>query len=287
MEAVERRCVTASASTHFEARFRHKDGSYRVLSWRSDAAAATSCTPPRATSPMRRPRRRGIARGARSSSRRASSNAPRELAQANETLRKSERRFRALIEHGSDSIALIDADNRILYLSPAVANVEGYQPEELLGRLGTEHTHPDDLPVIGEAVEKLLAQPGQADSRCIWRRRHKDGRWIWLEGVATNLLDDPSVGAIVTNYRDITERAGARSRGSASSCSASRCCRASRARSASARTCAASSRWWCARIEDELPVDFCCICLYDVGENRLTVSCVGARTEPIAASARA
>ncbi len=40
----------------------------------------------------------------------------------------------------------------------------------------------------------------------LWRRRHKDGRWIWLEGVATNLLDDPSVRAIVTNYRDITER---------------------------------------------------------------------------------
>ena len=29
---------------------------------------------------------------------------------------------------------------------------------------------------------------------------------MWLEGVATNLLDDPSVGAIVTNYREITER---------------------------------------------------------------------------------
>ena len=64
----------------------------------------------------------------RNSSRCASRNAPRELAHANESLRKSERRFRALIEHGADSIALIDADNRILYLSPAVTNVEGYSP---------------------------------------------------------------------------------------------------------------------------------------------------------------
>ena len=31
-------------------------------------------------------------------------------------------------------------------------------------------------------------------------------------------------------------------------------------------------------IEDELPVDFCAIGLYDMGENRLTINCVGART---------
>src|SRR6185436_3169940 len=55
----------------------------------------------------------------------------RELARANESLSTSERRFRALIEHGSDSIAMIDADNKILYLSPAVTQVEGYKPEEL------------------------------------------------------------------------------------------------------------------------------------------------------------
>jgi light-regulated signal transduction histidine kinase (bacteriophytochrome) len=50
-----------------------------------------------------------------------------------------------------------------------------------------------------------MAKPGEPVER-LWRRKHKDGHWIWLEGVATNLLDDPVVGAIVTNYRDITER---------------------------------------------------------------------------------
>ena len=40
-------------------------------------------------------------------------------------------------------------------------------------------------------------------------------------------------------------------------------------------------------IEDELPVDFCGICLYDTGENRLTVSCVGARSEPVATAVSA
>lgn len=128
-----------------------------------------------------------------------------ELARAGEAVRNSEHRFRALIEHGGDSIALIDANNRILYLSPAVTNVEGYAPEELIGRSGIEHTHPDDLPLVDAVVKQLVARPGQPIP-VLWRRRHKDGRWLWLEGVATNLLHDPAVGAIVTNYRDVTAR---------------------------------------------------------------------------------
>jgi PAS domain S-box-containing protein len=122
-----------------------------------------------------------------------------------EARNRSERRFRALTEHSGDSIALINAENKILYLSPSVEAVEGYKPAELIGRNGMENTHPDDLPVIKAVVEQLVAKPGQPIP-VLWRRRHKDGRWLWLEGIATNLLADPAVRAIVTNYRDVTER---------------------------------------------------------------------------------
>ena len=262
----------------FEARFRHKDGSYRVLSWRStpqgDLMYATARDVTDAAAAAEALREAKDLLEARVEQR------THELAQANETLRRSERRFRALIEHGSDSIALIDAGNKILYLSPAVTNVEGYAPEELLGRLGTEHTHPDDLPVIGAAVEKLLAQPGKPIS-VIWRRRHKDGRWIWLEGVATNLLDDPSVGGIVTNYRDITERLAHETRLGEQLQRLALMARITRA-IGERQDLRSIFQVVVRSIEDELPVDFCCIGLYDMGENRLTVSCVGARTEPMA-----
>lgn len=122
-----------------------------------------------------------------------------------EALRNSERRFRALIEHSADGISLIDAQNNILYLSPAVAGIEGYTAEELAGRNGIENTHPDDIPLVQEIVQQLLANPGKPIP-VLWRRRHKSGYWLWLEGVATNLLGDPAVRAIVTNYRDVTER---------------------------------------------------------------------------------
>ena len=124
---------------------------------------------------------------------------------AEEAVRNSERRFRAVIEHSADGISLIDADNRILYLSPAVSQIEGYTAEELVGRNGIENTQPDDIPLIREIVAQLMANPGRPFP-VTWRRRHKEGHWLWLEGVSTNLLHDSAVKAIITNYRDVTER---------------------------------------------------------------------------------
>jgi len=278
VEVVDAQINRGERVENFESRFRHKDGTYRMLSWRSKPAdglmyaTARDVTDAAAAAEALRDTKGQLEVRVEQRTR--------ELANANESLRKSERRFRALIEHGSDSIAMIDKDSRIIYLSPAVVNVEGYQPEELLGRLGTDLTHPDDLPVLGTSVAKLLAQPGKPIS-LIWRRRHKDGRWIWLEGVATNMLDDPSVGAIVTNYRDITERLEHESRLGEQMRRLALMARITRA-IGERQDLRSIFQVVVRSIEEELPVDFCTIGLYDMGENRLTVSCVGARTEPLA-----
>ena len=279
-EAVEKQMGRGEPLTHFEARFRHKDGSWRVLSWRSmprgnlmyatardvtDAAAAADAL-----------------KEARDQLERRVTQRTAELAAANVSLQNSERRFRALLEHGSDSIALIDQHNKILYLSPAVASVEGYTPEELVGRMGPENTHPDDLPLLEKYVAEMLANPGKPIP-VLWRRRHKAGHWLWLEGVATNLLHDPAVGAIVTNYRDVSERiqADARLREQLA-----RLALLSRVTHAIGERQDLRSIFQVVvrTIEDELPVDFGCIFLYDAGENRLAVNCVGARSVAIAAT---
>jgi len=280
VEVVDAQINRGERVENFESRFRHKDGSYRVLSWRSKPAGGLMYATARditdeAAAAM-------ALREAKDQLEVRVEQRTRELAAANETLRKSERRFRALIEHGSDSIAMIDSESHLIYLSPAVANVEGYQPEELLGRLGTDFTHPDDLPVVGGAVAKLLANPGKPIS-LIWRRRHKDGRWIWLEGVATNMLDDPSVGAIVTNYRDITERLEHESRLGEQMRRLALMARITRA-IGERQDLRSIFQVVVRSIEEELPVDFCLIGLYEAADNQLTVSCVGARTEPLATS---
>ncbi len=124
---------------------------------------------------------------------------------AEEALRSQEARFRVLIENASDAIALISADGTFLYKSPGITRMLGYAASELIGRTFFELIHPDDLPNIKNRFGQLLQQPSVTIDAQL-RLRHKDGSWRWLEGIGQNLLAEPSVQAIVANYRDITER---------------------------------------------------------------------------------
>lgn len=120
-------------------------------------------------------------------------------------IKASERRFRALIENSSDAISLISVEGTILYESPSVSRVLGYSPEELVGREVFELLHPDDLPQVMQLFARIIQQPGEIIT-AIARYGHKDGSWLWIEGTGSNLLEEPGVGAIVVNYRDVTEQ---------------------------------------------------------------------------------
>jgi PAS domain S-box-containing protein len=124
---------------------------------------------------------------------------------AQDVLHESEKRFRALIENSSDAITLLDANGRAVYDSPAAPGMLGYGPEEWIGRDVFALIHPDDLLTIRGLFQNLGKTPG-ARVNSTFRVRHKSGTWLWVEMVATNLLAEPSVKAIVLNYHDITER---------------------------------------------------------------------------------
>jgi PAS domain S-box-containing protein len=122
-----------------------------------------------------------------------------------ERLEASEQRFRVLIEHGTDQIALVAPDGTLLYENPTVTNPLGYPRGTFLGHSLFGLIHPDDLGRARQTWKEVL--DGKKVSRqTVFRLRHADGTWRWLEGTATNLLHEPSVQAIVINYRDITER---------------------------------------------------------------------------------
>jgi len=120
-------------------------------------------------------------------------------------LQQSERRFRALTENSSDAIALVSADGTILYASPSSSRVLGYSSAEVVGRSQFEFVHSDDLERAAGLLRDVVQQPG-GRTTAEYRMRHRDGSWRWIERVDVNLLAEPSVEAIVTNYRDITER---------------------------------------------------------------------------------
>jgi diguanylate cyclase (GGDEF)-like protein/PAS domain S-box-containing protein len=126
-------------------------------------------------------------------------------------LQESERRFRSLIENALDTITILAGDGTILYESPSVERVLGYVPEELVGRQVFDFVHPDDLSRVREVFERVGAETGEVAYLEV-RFRHKDGTWRLLEAVGRNLLHDPSVGGLVVNARDVTQRKEAEER---------------------------------------------------------------------------
>jgi diguanylate cyclase (GGDEF)-like protein/PAS domain S-box-containing protein len=119
--------------------------------------------------------------------------------------RQNEARFRALVQHSSDVIAVVEAGGLISYVSPSATRVFGFTPEEIEGRSITSLLHAEDAS-RGEAmfIEAALRPGVTAPSE--WRVQHRDGRWLYVEAVGTNLMHEPTVRGIVINTRDITER---------------------------------------------------------------------------------
>ncbi|MCE1205455.1 MAG: PAS domain S-box protein [Holophagaceae bacterium] len=114
-------------------------------------------------------------------------------------------RMQALLAYSWDILSLLDDKGHLIYNSPAAQRLHGFSSQEMEGRSTFEFFHPEDAPRVAETFEACLAQPGQP-VRVEYRYARKDGSWIWMEAVAVNLLDTPSVQAIVVNSRDITER---------------------------------------------------------------------------------
>jgi PAS domain S-box-containing protein len=129
-----------------------------------------------------------------------------ERKRAEAQLRTSEERFRALIENAFDVVSLLDANGKLLYNSPNVTRVFGYDPVAAVGRVVVvDGVHPEDLERAQRQFLEALHHPGRP-VRSEHRVRRADGAWIWVEGTACNMLDNPHVQAIVVNSRDVTER---------------------------------------------------------------------------------
>ena len=120
------------------------------------------------------------------------------------SLRRSERRFRALVQHASDIILVIANDGTVSYASPAFESILGYSARDSVGMLMNTIMDTGDV----ERFAGLDSDtPDQAASaRTETRLRHADGSWRWFEVTFTNLFDDPGIEGWVANLRDISER---------------------------------------------------------------------------------
>jgi diguanylate cyclase (GGDEF)-like protein/PAS domain S-box-containing protein len=119
---------------------------------------------------------------------------------------RTERRFHSIVRHSSDLITLIDAERLVVYQSPSMTSMLGRAPGSLIGHLLNTLVHPDDLLVAQAQVSKVLHAGLGASLGFECRLANSEGQWLTVDVAATNLLDEPDVGAIVLNGRDVTER---------------------------------------------------------------------------------
>jgi diguanylate cyclase (GGDEF)-like protein/PAS domain S-box-containing protein len=127
---------------------------------------------------------------------------------AEQALRESEQRFRALVHNASDVFTVIGDDGVIRYQSPAVEAVLGHPPDSLIGRSLLDVVHADDRKAATRLFEQSRQQSGVpivGEVRMLPRGSEQAPRRF--EMTVTDLLADPTVSGMVLNYSDITERA--------------------------------------------------------------------------------
>jgi PAS domain S-box-containing protein len=119
-------------------------------------------------------------------------------------LMASEKRFKSLIQEGGDLITIITPEGTLTYVSPNHETVLGYKTSELTGKNLVDFIHPDDYQKTIKLYSTLLSRRRIFTSQ--FRFRHKDGRWLWVESIASNTLDDEAVNGFIINSRDVTAR---------------------------------------------------------------------------------
>jgi PAS domain S-box-containing protein len=127
------------------------------------------------------------------------------LRRAEQELRRSEARFRALVQHSSHMVVVLDTAGGVTYASPAFQHALGYPAEARVVANLFDLVHPDDVKQVRLGFGEQLADPGAAGVFA-FRALTASGSWLHLEAVGNNLLEDPSIGGIVLNARDVTER---------------------------------------------------------------------------------
>lgn len=120
-------------------------------------------------------------------------------------LEKKENHFRSLIENTEDIISLNDKDGNIIYASPAFERASGYTSKEIETKTMFDLMPPENVDPSKNKFEDLINSPGII-FKAANQMRSRSGEYRFIEGTIINLLEDKNVGAILCNFRDVTER---------------------------------------------------------------------------------
>ena len=126
-----------------------------------------------------------------------------EKKRAEEALRKSQEKYRDLVENINDVIFALDNTGNVSYVSPAIEKIIGYSPSEVTGRNMMEFIHPDDRAMLADRFKELtilgVLQPYE------YRLTGKSGDICWIRSSSRLIVQDGKTIGIQGVFIDITE----------------------------------------------------------------------------------
>jgi len=125
-----------------------------------------------------------------------------EVLKTKQELALSSRRFKSLIQHSPELIAILNSDFNFTFVGPAALSMLGISPETFLGKNALDFIHYEDRYRI--AVETNAIQYIKTVNLSPFRFKTIHGEWRWLDVKITNLIHDEAVAGIVCNATDIT-----------------------------------------------------------------------------------
>ena len=110
-----------------------------------------------------------------------------ERKQAEEALRESEERFRAILKQATAGIVRKDATGKFIFVNEAFCNMLGYTEAELLGKTIWQLTHQDDLEENRRLYDRAMMEgiPFKLEKRLL----RKDGSIIWVDVSVSPIID--------------------------------------------------------------------------------------------------
>jgi diguanylate cyclase (GGDEF)-like protein/PAS domain S-box-containing protein len=118
----------------------------------------------------------------------------------------NEQRLEALVQNASDLILIAERDGTVRSLTGAAAEHFGSGWREVAGTTLFDHAHLADHSIVSALLDATARAPRGDTTEAEWRMRRPDGSWRHVEGIATNLLEEEHVEAVVVTVRDVHER---------------------------------------------------------------------------------
>jgi diguanylate cyclase (GGDEF)-like protein/PAS domain S-box-containing protein len=120
--------------------------------------------------------------------------------------RRTEARFRSLVQNASDVILIIRSNGRLKAETPSLQGILGYTPETVESMTIDQLLHEDDTAQALALIESMLSGSHPTSIRTEWRVHHADGRWLQMEVLGNDLSGDAHVAGVVLVLRDVTDR---------------------------------------------------------------------------------